>query len=184
MISRNTKLYKISYLNKQEKVEVLYRDLTTLELSYLYNIKNDITRYDMAAKVSICNCDPSIVPLGHRIKIGEEVLNKGLELTNDIQLLEISVSEFRESIKTDDVLMCLKHILSVLPGQSFTDLLKLNFKDLIELTCLCEEISGKPIFTFGGKRGTTLINPKNLPDDGKSLQQKMDELNSHVGVHR
>lgn len=180
-MTRNTKLYKTSFMRNSEKIEVLYRDLTTLELSFLFNIKNDISRYDMAASVAIYNYNPSEVPIGVKVKIGEEILSKALEIVNDIQLLEISVSEFRESVKKDDVMMCIKYILSIIPGQSFTDLLNLNFKDLIELVCLCEEITGKSIFTFGGKKGTTLINPKNLPDDGKSLQQKMDELNNFVG---
>jgi hypothetical protein len=28
------------------------------------------------------------------------------------------------------------------------------------------------------KKGVTLVNPKELPDDGKSLQEKMAELNA------
>lgn len=184
MLTRNTKLYKTSFNRGSEKVEVYYRDLTVLELSFLSNIKNDIVRYDLAGSTSIYNLDPSIVPIGTKIKIGEEILTKSSELANDIQLLEITVSEFRDSIKKDDVMMAIKFILMILPGQSVTSLLKLTHKDLVELVCLCEEISGKQIFTFGGKKGTTLINPKNLPDDGKSLQQKIDELNNHLGNSR
>jgi hypothetical protein len=184
MLTRNTRLYRTSFTRGTEKTEVYYRDLSTLELSFLSNIKNDTVRYDLAGQTAIYNISPDLVPFGTRSRIGEEVLVKAETLINDPQLLEISVKEFRDNIKKDDVMMCMKYILSVLPGQSFTDLIKLNHKDLIELICLCEEITGKQIFNFGsiGKKRTTLVNPKTLPDDGKSLQQKIDELNSHLGT--
>jgi hypothetical protein len=183
-MTRQTKLYKTSFNNKNEKVEVYYRDLTVLEISFLSNIKNDIVRYDLAGVTAIYNIDSDKVPFGTRVKIGEEALSRSLELVNDQTMLEISVSDFRDSIKKDDVMMSLKYILSILPGQSFTELLKLTHKDLVELICLCEEISGKQIFNFGKRKGTNLINPTSLPDDGKSLQQKIDALNSHLGISR
>lgn len=178
-MTRNTKLYKTSFSKNKENIDVYYRDLTVLEISFLSNIKNDVIRYDIAAQSAIYNMDSNSIPLGVRIKIGQEALSKSLELTEDVRLLEISVSEFRKKIKRDDVMMAIKHIISIIPGQSFTELIKLTHKDLIELICLCEEIYGKPIFTFGNKAGVSLINPKSLPDGGKSLQQKMNELNNY-----
>lgn len=183
-MTRNTKIYKMYFNKGQEKKEIYYRDLNTLELAFLSNIKNDTIRLEMAGVTALYNCDASEIPIGIKIQIGEKVIETSQEIINDMQLLEVYVTEFRTSIKSDDVMMCLKYILSILPGQSFTDLLKLNFKDLIELVCLCEDITGKNIFKFGGKKGINLINPHTLDDDGQSLQQKMDSLNSHLGASR
>jgi len=177
MITRNTKLYKINFNQNNKKEEAYYRDLSVLEMSFLSNIKNDAIRCEMAANLAIYERDPSDIPIGVKLQIGREVLTKDSEILSSKQLFEITISELRDKLKNDDYMIAIKYILATIPGQSFTDLIKLNLKDILELVCLCESITGKPIFDTK-KRG--LVNTKNLPDDGKSLQEKMNELNSFV----
>jgi hypothetical protein len=181
-MTRNTKLYKISCIVDKKRQDVYYRDLTVLEYSYLSNIKNNIIKCEQAARTAIVKTDPDKIAIGPLLKIGEDVYNRTdsfLDPENH-QLFEITISEFRESLKNDDIMILIKHILTCLPGQSFTDLIKLNIKDLVELVCMCEFMIGKPIFGAQKKHG--LINKSTLPDDGKSLQEKMNALNSHLGV--
>lgn len=181
-MTRNTKLYKISCMVGNKRQDVYYRDLTVLEYSYLSNLKSDVVRYEMAARNAIIKVDPDKIAIGPLLKIGEDVFNRTYSFLNpeNHQLFDITISEFRESLKNDDVMILIKHILTCLPGQSFTDLIKLNIKDLVELVCMCEFMIGKPI--FGGAKKHGLVNKSTLPDDGKSLQEKMNALNSHLGI--
>jgi hypothetical protein len=179
-MTRNTKIYKILYPVGKKKEEVYYRDLTAMEYAFVNNIKNETIKRDLAARKAILYKDPDTLPIGTRITIGDDLLNKINNFLSSKQLFEITVSEFRENIKHDDFMIAIKHILTCLPGQSFTDLLNLNIKDLLELVCLCEYITGKPILDIGKKHG--LVNKNNLPDDGKSLQEKMNALNSFMGI--
>jgi hypothetical protein len=180
MFTRNTKLYKISCVIDKKKTEVYYRDLNTLEYSFLSNIKNEGVKYDIAGRQVIYQLDPDKVPFVVRMKIGEDVLKRINGLLESSQLFEITINEFRESLKKDDAMIAIKNILTYLPGQSFTELLKLNIKDLLELVCLCEYITGKQIFDIGKKHG--LINTNKLPDEGKSLQEKMNKISAHLGI--
>ena len=179
MLTRNTKLYKITSSGKKKK-DILYRDLNSIEYAFLNNIKNQAIRAEIAGYISIYNSDPNDVPLGIKIQIGNDVISRVESLLTSKQLFEITVNEFRDHIKHDDALMAIKQILSCLPGQSITELLKLNIKDLLEIVCLCELLINKPLFDFHGKR-SGLVNTKDLPDDGKSLQEKMNTF-SHLGI--
>ena len=179
-MTRNTHLYKTQYSIGKKKHDVYYRDITALEYTFFNNIKNQAVRDDMIGRLVIYQTDPDKVPFGTRIIIGRDVMSRVDSILASRQLFEISINEFREKIKQDDFLMAIKNILMCLPGQSFTDLLNLTINDLLELACLCELIVGKPIFETGHKKGG-LVNTKTLPDDGKSLQQKMDALNNHLG---
>lgn len=174
-ITKNTKLYKISCRINKQKEEIYYRDLNTLEYSFLINIKNEGIRNDIAGKLVIVFRDVDTIPFGVRMNIGQDIINRTQNFCNSSELIEISIAEFRESILQDEMMMAIKQILNILPGQSYTELLKLNIKDLIELACLCELLIGKPIFKKHG-----LLNGK-LPDDGKSLQEKMNALNKQLG---
>lgn len=181
-MTRNTKLYKISCLVGKQKQDVYYRDLTALEYTYLSNLKNNVIKYEMAARNVILKTDPDKIPIGPLLKIGEDAYNKISSFMNpeNHQLFDITISEFRESLKTDDIMIMIRYILTCIPGQSFTDLIKLNIKDLIEIVCMCEVMVGKPI--FGGTKKHGLVNKASLPDDGKSLQEKMNALNKFVGT--
>jgi len=179
-ITRNTKLYKISTIINKKKEDIYYRDLNALEFAFLNNIKNDLIKSDMAGRKVIVNQDVDKLPFGVIFKIGEDALKKVNDFLSDTQLFEITVKEFRESLLKDDAMVAIKHILSCIPGQSFTDLIKLNIKDLLELVCLCEYIIGKQLLGVDKKHG--LVNKNKLPDDGKSLQEKMNALNGHLGV--
>lgn len=180
-MTRNTHLYKTQYVINKKKQEVYYRDLTSLEYTFLSNIKNLAIRNDMAGRTAIYQIDPDQVPFGTRIVIGEDVLRRVNAVLNDKELFEITILELRERIKKDDFLMAIKSILTCLPGQSYTDLLKLNMVDLLELVCLCEQLVGKQILGVGNIKKHGLINTATLPDDGQSLQDKMNALNSHLG---
>ena len=181
-ITKNTRFYKISCIVDKKKQDVYYRDLNALEYSYLSNIKNNVIRCEMAARTVIIKVDPDKIAIGPLLKIGEDVFNRtdSFLSPDNHQLFDITISEFRESLKNDDIMILIKHILTCLPGQSFTDLIKLNIKDLVELVCMCEYLIGKPI--FGNQKKHGLVNKSNLPDDGKSLQEKMNSLNGFVGI--
>lgn len=182
-MTRNTKLYKVSCTIDKKKQDIYYRDLNALEYSFLSNIKNDLTKKEMAAKTVIIKMDPDKVPFGTLLKIGEDIIGRLDMFLESPQLFDISINEFREGIKKDDAMLLIGHIMTFFPGQSFTELIKLNIKDLIELVCLCEHVIGKPIFDNGKKQQHHgLINKSKLPDDGKSLQEKMNALNGHLGI--
>ena len=182
-MTRNTHLYKTQYVKDKKKHDIYYRDLTSLEYTFLNNIKNIAVKNDMAGRIAIWETDPDIVPFGTRMIIGRDAISRIDNLLSSKQIFEITINEFRENIKKDDFLMAIKNILMCIPGQSFTDLLNLTITDLLELSCVCELIIGKPLFDTGNKK-SGLLNPKTLPDDGKSLQEKMDALNSHLGPQR
>jgi hypothetical protein len=180
-MTRNTRLYKVSCVIDKKKQEVYYRDLTALEYSFISNIKNNLVKCEMAAKTAIIKIDPDKVPIGPLLKIGEDILSRLDSFLQSSQIFDITIKEFRDNLKNDDIMILIRHILTCLPGQSFTDLIKLNIKDLIELVCLCEYITGKPIF---GNKKRGLVNKNILPEDGKSLQEKMSALNNFVGASK
>lgn len=170
-MTRQCNLYSIKYTVKGHQEEVYYRDLTVLELAFLSNIKTLPIRLETAGKLALYN--KTDVPFPTLLKIGEDILNRAYTDKQDTQLLEIYVREFREKISQDDNLQMIKTILQYFPGQSVTDLFNLTYKDLIEIVCLCEASIGKNIFKYG-KGG--LVNTKDLPDGGKSMQAKFDKI--------
>jgi len=184
-MTKNTTFYRI----KQQDKEIIYKDLSVLELSYLENIKNDITRNEFAAKACIVSPDNlSSVPWPILQQVGRNAIENSVKYISDKQLFEISVKEYRNTLSDkNSSLSMIKHIMLAFPGQSITDLLKLTWKDLIELVCLSEEVLGKRIFNIAGgpqapiKKGTRLVNPQYFRDDGKSLQDKMNELDNVIG---
>lgn len=176
-ITRNTQLYKITYKLNNNPHELIFRDLTAVEYNFISNIKNDALKVEMAGKLVIDNYNDKI-PIGTILKVGKTVIDNVTEILNSQELFDITISNIKDDIKKDDFMMLIKNILMVIPGQSFTDLIKLNLKDLIELLCLCEEIVGKPILK-SSKHKTTLKKAFS-EEDQKSLQQKMNELTSFI----
>ena len=181
-MTRNTKLHKLKFADKF----VIVRDLTVKELSFLNGIKNEAIKNEFAAKLALTEQDENIQwPILQQI--GERVLAYSTRLTNDKQLLELAINEFRESITNSTEMSLISHIVRVFPSESITKLLDLTETDLIELVCLAEYVSNSQIFTVGDspvkkKKGRKLINPSDLSeDDGKDLQQKMNELNAMLG---
>lgn len=180
-MTRNTKLHKLKF----GKESVTYRDLNTQEISFLNGISNDSVRYEMAAKTAMLDPEQN-VPWPILQQVGERALAHSEKLLSDKHLFEITVKECRESLTTDSILSLISHIIRVFPGESVVELMKLTPKDLIELVCLAEQMTNSQIFTIKGapvrkKRGVKLVNPTDLPDDGKGLQDKMNELNSMLG---
>jgi hypothetical protein len=180
-------MYSIKPVIDGKKTEILYRDLNLQELGFLRNIKNYAVQAELAAQVSITNFNPKDIPWPIRQKIGGEVLTKSLDCVTDLELKDITISEFRANdIETDpflpDIVMILKHF----PGQSLTELLKLTHRDIIELVVICEKISSTKIYGSGAPSSSKshhLVNPKDLPDGGKSLQREIEKLNSR-GIPR
>jgi hypothetical protein len=78
-ITRNTHLYKTHCLINKKKQDIYYRDLTSLEYTFLNNIKNTAIRDDLAGRTAIFQFDPDKVPFGTRIIIGRDVLRLNLE---------------------------------------------------------------------------------------------------------
>lgn len=180
-MTRNTKIYKTSFKEKNKTIEVRFRTLSALEITFFDNIKNYDLRNELAGKTAIINIDSSKVPWPILMKIGEDVYYQSTKDVSDVQLLEICIKDFREKIKSDYVLVAIKDIIEAFPGQSITELLKLTPLDLIELVCLAEAVLKRPLFTVGDpKRRGGLIDPRKLPDDGKSLQEKMNDLNKYL----
>jgi hypothetical protein len=182
-MTRKTSLYKI----KSDKKTIVYRDLTVLEISYLSNIKNDLTRKEMAAKIAIIEpLDSSDIPWPILQKIGDNTLSNSVKWIQDKQLFEILVKECREDIKEGtSPLAMIRQILQVFPGQSITELLKLTWRDLVEIACMAEITLGKKIFDVGGlpvqRKGSSLMQASAFEDDGQSLQEKMNALNASLG---
>lgn len=184
-MTRNTKLYKTKTTSGKE---IWYRTLSVEELSFLDGIKNDITRSEMAGKLAVYKGELTHEDWALAITIGNKAIEYSTDVVADDRIFEITVKELRKKIVNDSALIAIKNILSVMPGQSVTDLLKLTYTDLIEMVCLGEILCGKPLINFGGdkappKKGMHLINPADLSDeDGKTLQDKMNELNSTLRV--
>ena len=180
-MTRNTRLFTMSPKIKGKAVQIIYRDLNVLELSFLRNIKNKVVQFEMAGKLAVTNYDLDKIPWPVLQQIGGDILTKSMECVTDMDLQDIAISEFRNTnLGTEpfmsDILVILKHF----PGQSITELLKLTHKDLIELVVMCEKITNSKI--YGGKptasKNTHLVNPKDLPDGGKLLQREIEKLSS------
>jgi len=171
-MTRNTKFYKF----KAKPTDIYYRDLTANELAVLGNIKNDAIRYEMAANMAISKYDPEQLSFPIKTQIGEDVITRSSALLNDGELLDITITDFRNNLREDPVLAWISHLLKYFPGTSIIELFNLNLKDLIELVVLAEEISGEKIFG-SKKKGMTLINPADLPDGGKALREEIRNLN-------
>ena len=183
-MTRKTSLYQIK-VNKQP---IVYRDLTVLEISYLSNIKNDLVKKEMAAKVAIVDpTDLSNISWPILQKVGSNALENSTKWITDKQLFEILVKGYREEIKEgSSPLAMIRQILQIFPGQSITELLKLTWKDLVEILCMAEISVGKKIFDVSGipsapRKGSSLVQSNAFEDDGKSLQEKMNALNATLG---
>lgn len=182
-MTRKTKFHSLTYNN----IKIIYRDLNVREIGLLLGIKNLAIRCEMAAKLAIIEpTNLNDIPIGIIAQVGNNAILNSTKVFSDKELFEIAVKEYRTDIGGDNLnaLTLIGEILKVLPGQSFTDLLNLTYEDLIELACLCESIKGSKIFSFGEppgkKKGTKLVNTSELPDKGKSLREKMAELNSFL----
>ena len=178
-MTRNTKFYKI-----KGKDPVYYRNLTTVELSVLSNIKNAIIQKEMAANIAIYGKDPDAVPFETKVQIGEDVLYISSRIITDPTFLDIAISDFRTSItEGEPILAWISNITRCFPGTSVIDLLNLTPADLVELVVLSEEMTGDKIFGAKQKK-TTLINPNNLADGGKALREQIKTLNQNLDSTR
>lgn len=180
-----TSLHKISHNN----TTILFRDLSVQEVLFLSNIKADVMKHDLAAKTCIIEpTDLTNIPWPILQQIGQSTINHSTKWVNDKQLFEILVKEYRKDILDGtSPLGMIKKIIEVFPGQSITELLKLTFKDLVELVCLAEQVTGKKILNVAGgpvprRKGSRLANAQVLEgEDGQSLQDKMNALNASLG---
>lgn len=180
-MTRNTKFYKVS---SEELGDIYYRDLTSVELSVIGNIKNPVIKNEMAAELSIDNKDPQQVPFEIKIQIGEDAIYRSSRLLFDSAILDVTVSDMRTQIKEGDpIIAWISHITKYFPGTSVVDLLHLTPKDLVELVVLAEEMSGETIFGQK-KKGMSLLNPSELPDGGKELRNQIKDLNQSIGIPR
>lgn len=146
-------------------------------------------KHDLAAKTCIIEpTDLTNIPWPILQQIGQSTINHSTKWVNDKQLFEILVKEYRKDILDGtSPLGMIKKIIEVFPGQSITELLKLTFKDLVELVCLAEQVTGKKILNVAGgpvprRKGSRLANAQVLEgEDGQSLQDKMNALNASLG---
>ena len=187
IMTRQTKLHKTKILHEGENVEVLFRDLTAGELGFLEGIKNDATRAEFAGRVALYDRDAKEFAWPLLMQIGQKAIDSSRLLFADDILFEMTVQDFRQNIADDVILTAITFILKALPGQSYTELLKLTPKDLIELVCICEKVINQPLLDFGEKKsgGTKLVNPDTLsPAQAKTLRQQIAGLNSSMGIPR
>lgn len=170
--------------SKDGSVDVLFRDLTAGEIGFLEGIKNDASRAEIAGRLSLYNSTIE-VPWVILMQIGQKAIDSSRRLYSDDVVFEMTVKDIRQNITDDVILTSILFILKVLPGQSYTELLKLTPKDLIELVCLCEKIIDQPLLDFGEKKktGMSLVNPDKLtPEQAKTLRQRIASLNNSVGI--
>jgi hypothetical protein len=177
-MTRKTKLYKASYIFDNKKNTVYFKTLTSSDIGFLSNIKNISEKYDQAAKRSIVDTNPELIPWTVRLKIGEDIFESSSRSINDQQLFEITVKNLRENVKNDPVLWCISKIRQVWPNQSLTELLNLTIDDLIEMVCFCEELTDQKLFNVDHipRKSKKLVNPGDLPDGGKSFMDKIKNL--------
>lgn len=182
--TKNTTLHKIKY----DKTTVVFRDLTINEVCFLKNIKEEVYKQEYAGTFAIVEpTDTTSIPWAIKLQVGQRAIFNSTKTLNDKDLFEVTVKEYRQQLEKDTTspMPLMIEILKVLPGQSITELLNMTYNDLIEIACVCESLSGKQILNvekgFTKKKGIKLLDPKTLPDDGKSLQEKMTELNLALG---
>lgn len=185
-MTRNTKIHKTKIMLEGKEVDVLFRDLTSGEIGFLEGIKNDATRAEFAGRIALYDRNANDLAWPLLMQIGQRALDSSKLLLEDEVLFEMTVKEIRENISDSTILTAVTFILKVLPGQSFTDLMTLTPKDLIELVCVCEKIIDQPILDFGKKKkGTHLVNPDMLSaDQAKTLRQQIANLNNSHGLPR
>lgn len=187
-MTRHTKLHKFTATVEGKKEEILFRDLNYIELSFLKNIKNDAIRCQIAGKIAVYDKDPNTIAWAPLMQIGESAIQNGDRVFNNDVVFEMFVKECKETAKSDVMLIMISKILSCLPGQSFSDLLKLTPEDLLELVVICENITGETLIDLEGqkkKKGMKLTNPENLSEEAsRNLRQQIAKLNSSAERHR
>lgn len=189
-MTRNTKLHKAKNVKLKNggNTDVLFRTLTVIELSFLNNIKKETDRTEYAARISITNINPSEIEWPTRMSIGKSAIDKSTKVIRDNELFEITVKEFRNSVDNDPVMGAISRIKEVFPGSSIIDLLNLTHEDLIELVCLCEQITGKPIYKISGglkNKSMSLVNTNDIPEEARDkIQKQINSLNRKMGIPR
>jgi len=173
-LTRQTKLYKSTFDDK----EVIYRTLNITEINVINNISNTYYKYDVAYDLAVINKDDEINYLIKQ-QIGKDIIESSALSLSDDMILSLTVDGFRESVKNDFTLTLIPQIMNVL-NVNLEYLLSLTIDDLIELTALCEIMTNKKIFKdIDMPKEDVAIkndNPQFFPEDGKSLQDKMKEL--------
>ena len=177
-LTRNTKLYKSS---DGKDVEIIYRTLNVTEISVLDNINHPYTKAETAYELGyISGNEPNFFS---KHQIGLDIIKSSTIELNNATLLGLTVDDFRASVKDDQILTLSLAITNTM-NISFEYLQTLTYLDLIELGALCESITNKKIFTVGGGSSSQPLSNKTVnddgsqffQDDGKSLQDKMKEM--------
>lgn len=187
-MTRNTRLYKFKFKLNGEDTDVIFRDLTALELSFLGNLKDHSTQEEMAGRIAIENINSDNVPWPVRVQIGQKALEYSNEIVSNSKLEEIIVKELRQSIEYDYIFYLISIIKRVFPTESIIDLMNLTVKDLIELVVFAEKFIDKKLILETDplptqrKKSRKLINPRDLPDQGASLQEAINKLN-HIAEY-
>ena len=173
-LTRNTKLYKSS---DGTNVEITFRTLNVTELSVIESINSQYHKKDTAYNLGYISGDePNFFV---KQQIGQDIIEASTLELQDETLLELTIDDFRNSVKNDFIFGLIQSIVAVIPSTSIEYLLSLTLKDLIELTVLCENLTNKKIFS-GPSTSSNSVQIKDdhafFEDDGKSLQEKMKDL--------
>jgi len=182
-MTRNTQVYRSIVIIADEEVEIMYRDLTVLELSFIKNINIPAFAEETAGRISILNVDPTELPWAIVIQIGQNILGKAYDTITNETIHKGLLEDFKNKVKEDGVIYLIIQIKKVFPTESILSLLNLTYKDLLELTVLAEIMSGTNIISDEPKQTNKrkLVNPNNLPDGGKALQESISRLNEQMG---
>ena len=177
-MTRNTELRKFIIDEK----EIIYRTLTINEIKFLNSIDSEIHRYENAYRLAIYEkqFDPSDQ---QKFSIGKDIIFNSQVIAMDQKTMDLAISQFRNDLNHDHSFTLMIEILKALPNISMLDLLQLTYKDIVELTVMAEMISGKKFLSVGGKgnegpipEGYERVDGKlYFKEDGKSLQEKIDE---------
>jgi NAD-dependent SIR2 family protein deacetylase len=169
-MTRNTKLYKVKINGK----DVYYRTLTIKELSIINNITKEFYKNEIAAKFALIDDVQLDFPMLQQI--GKDTIEKSNIVLYDEELYKITVENFRRSINDDQFMVIVMKILQVMPNLSIEYLFNQTTQDIIEIGCICEQLSNKRFFNFSYTTKTDDIGGhKYFQESGKTLKEKIKE---------
>jgi len=170
-LTRNTKLCKAT---NEDGVEIIFRSLTITELKVLDNIVSQFHKAEIAFELGyISGGKPNFFL---QQEIGRDIITASSLEINDETLFALTVDDMRASIDNDMIFNLIQHIISILPSTTIEYLLNLTYLDIIELAALCEKMSNKKIFTNTQSASIKREDGFLSDDSGKSLQDKMKEM--------
>jgi len=169
-MTRNTKLYKVTIKGK----DVYYKTLTIKELSIIDNINREFYKNEVAAKFALVDDVELDFPMLQQI--GKDAIEKSNIVLYDEELYKITVENFRKAVNDDQFMIIIMKVLQVMPNLSIEYLFNQTTSDLIEIGCICEQLSNKRFFNFSYNTSTDDVEGHTyFQESGKTLKEKIEE---------